>query len=465
MAASRLVAGRSLIVPASTGEVNRTWKFKDKSGRAHQVDLYHHTITGARGAMLDHEELAGSMGTSSVMHKNSTVWFRVGPSQGNIIIRRRGDVMKGLGFDYECTFDGHSVPELTLVQQDATAEAHNAFRVTVLEPAVAAFSGGGADDQVTLTWYPVHVERVRDSASTTVHRRFRDFADLDETVRASLSGHHMLSSLPAFPPKASKLLTNHSDPRFLRQRRQQLETFMQRLIDVPHVMQVPATLPFLGVANHMREVSFVFPDKSIGITVQRTGGVASKKGSAVAAAAGTGFPAVVELVRAGPALGVLRPGDILSKVNGVSTSSMPGGFDEVVRHVAAGPRPLVAHFLQVILHGYGQEAQEAAPPQAASTTSNRRAREAASGGGNRGGGASSGGHRPVAPPPVPTAETRGMFDDDDDDDFVGGGGGGGGTVEEEDNPFAESDSGGNGGLFGDFSATSSTMIAEDEVAF
>ena len=65
-------------------------------------------------------------------------------------------------------------------------------------------------------------------------------------------------------------------------------------------------------------------------------------------------------MRAGPALGVLRPGDILSKVNGVSTSSMPGGFDEVVRHVAAGPRPLVAHFLQVILHGYGQEAQEAA---------------------------------------------------------------------------------------------------------
>ena len=34
----------------------------------------------------------------------------------------------------------------------------------------------------------------------------------------------------------------------------------------------------------------------------------------VTAAVGVGFPAVVELVRTGPAKGVLRPGDILSKV-------------------------------------------------------------------------------------------------------------------------------------------------------
>ena len=84
------------------------------------------------------------------------------------------------------------------------------------------------------------------------------------------------------------------------QRREQLRTFITRVIDVPHVMAVPSVLPFLGVANHMREVSFVFPAKSIGITIQRTGGPASKKGSAVAAAAGTGFPAVVEVVRANP---------------------------------------------------------------------------------------------------------------------------------------------------------------------
>lgn len=302
-----------VVVPATTGEVNRTWKFKGADGQIHQLDLYHHTVTGARGALLDHELLQGSEGTTSIMTKKHDIRFQVGQIFGSLSIRRRGDVLKGLGFDYTCTYDGCALAELTMEQEESST-SDNKLRVAVSDPTVAAFGNGGSDEHVTLTWYPIHVERISDNASTTVHRRFRDFVEVDETVRAALSGSHLLSSLPSFPPKQSKLLTNHTDKRFLAHRREQLQMFINRVIDVPHVLQVPSILPFLGLANHVREFSFVFPAKSIGITIQCAGGPASKKGGAVTAAVGVGFPAVVELVRTGPAKGVLRPGDILSKV-------------------------------------------------------------------------------------------------------------------------------------------------------
>ena len=303
-----------MVVPVTTGEVNRTWKFKGADGQIHQLDLYHHTVTGARGALLDHELLEGSEGTSSIMTKRHDIRFQVGQIFGSLSIRRRGDVLKGLGFDYTCTFDGCTLAELTMEQEDCSPSESNKLRVALSDPTVAAFGSGGTDEHVALTWYPLHTERVSDNTSTTVHRRFREFVEIDETVRAALSGSHLQSSLPCFPPKQSKLLTDHTDRRFLEQRREQLQVYINRIIDVPHVLQVPSMLPFLGLANHMREVSFVFPAKSIGITIQRAGGSVTKEGGVVTAAVGVGFPAVVELVRTGPAKGVLRPGDILSKV-------------------------------------------------------------------------------------------------------------------------------------------------------
>jgi hypothetical protein len=68
-------------------------------------------------------------------------------------------------------------------------------------------------------------------------------------VRAALSGHHLASSLPHLPPKHSKLLHNHADPRFQEQRRQELELWVKKLVNVPYVLEVPMTLPFLGVAQ------------------------------------------------------------------------------------------------------------------------------------------------------------------------------------------------------------------------
>ena len=109
-----------------------------------------------------------------------------------------------------------------------------------------------------------------------VHRRFRDFTELDDQIRAALQGHHLQSSLPRLPRKELKFLTDHTDPSFLNERRANLEVgihlptavflaslphlgryaflddipckvYIKRLIRVPHVLQVPCTLPFVGM--------------------------------------------------------------------------------------------------------------------------------------------------------------------------------------------------------------------------
>ena len=61
----------SVRVSALTGEVNRTWRFEDPTGKSHEVSLYHHTITGARGAMIDFAEIPNSIGTSSILDSKS----------------------------------------------------------------------------------------------------------------------------------------------------------------------------------------------------------------------------------------------------------------------------------------------------------------------------------------------------------------------------------------------------------
>ena len=60
------------------------------------------------------------------------------------------------------------------------------------------------------------------SIRTVVHRRFKEFAELEEAVSASLAGHHMQSSLPRLPTKQLKLLTDHRDAAFIESRRRDL---------------------------------------------------------------------------------------------------------------------------------------------------------------------------------------------------------------------------------------------------
>ena len=98
------------MVSIFSGEVNRTWRFCDGGGQHHEVSLYHHPLTGARAALVDHEELEGSLGTSSVFHgSTTTIPFACGGCRGAIHIQRSAL----FGFSYACSADGVSVPEAT----------------------------------------------------------------------------------------------------------------------------------------------------------------------------------------------------------------------------------------------------------------------------------------------------------------------------------------------------------------
>ena len=97
---------------------------------------------------------------------------------------------------------------------------------------------------------------------------------------------------------------------------------MRKLIGVPHVLRIPFTSPFLGIANQMREISVLFTDRTLGITVTR---------SAV-----PDYPAVVGAINGGPGAGVVCVGDIVSKVNGDPASNM--AFEELVASIQSAPR-------------------------------------------------------------------------------------------------------------------------------
>ncbi|KAH8057562.1 hypothetical protein JL722_6644 [Aureococcus anophagefferens] len=102
------------MVSIFSGEVNRTWRFCDGGGQHHEVSLYHHPLTGARAALVDHEELEGSLGTSSVFHgSTTTIPFACGGCRGAIHIQRSAF----LGFRRACS-DGASAPEATSATAD-----------------------------------------------------------------------------------------------------------------------------------------------------------------------------------------------------------------------------------------------------------------------------------------------------------------------------------------------------------
>lgn len=336
------------MVSIFSGEVNRTWRFVDSSGSCHEVSLYHHPLTGARAAMVDHEELEGSLGTSSVFHSSTTsIPFVCGNARGSINIQRD----KMLGFNYACVADGVTIPEAA-GDSSASSRRYEA-RVVGRCSTVDHLS----TQQPTITWYVVET-REDGKPATKVHRRFRDFVELDESVRAALSGHHMLSSMPGLPSKRFKFAVDHNDASFLDEREAQLDIYARRLAAVPHAWAAPATAPFFGVAANAREYSLVFSDRTLGFTIGKS---APKKMPGI----GMGneyepadFPAYVASVQrhAAASPGV---GHLLSKVSGRATCA--SAFKDVIASVKHTPRPIMIHFIAPKTSSMSSEEADDAP--------------------------------------------------------------------------------------------------------
>ena len=172
-----------------------------------------------------------------------------------------------------------------------------------------------ASPSAPIVWYLIetHASKGDEVATTRVHRRFRDFADLDEAVNGALAGHHVRNSVPRLPQKKLKLFQDHNDAAFLEARRRDLDGYVAKLVHVPHVWATPPAAPFVGVANNVREYSVVFPERTLGFTLGKSSGAESREND---------FPAFVASCRPPDCPVDVRIGDLLSKISGRSVATM-----------------------------------------------------------------------------------------------------------------------------------------------
>lgn len=217
------------------------------------------------------------------------------------------------GFTYHCQVEGRLIPELN---ESIDLEAADAFEVGV--PSLVTAGDGNV-------WYLLVTRSARTRATTSCHKRFRDFDDLNDAVRAALKGNHLLSSLPGLPPKGIKFF---QDALFAEHRRQALDEYMKKLLRIPRVSFVSAVRDFIGYeaageggagAGGVREVSVAFGPGPLGLSLRA---VASGRAGAALV---TEFKALPD---GGPspaaASGVVGIGDVVSKVRLLESVGSPG---------------------------------------------------------------------------------------------------------------------------------------------
>lgn len=98
------------MVSVFDGQLTRTWFF-DRDQRRHVINLYHDTITGVRSAMVDYQEIRGSLGNSSLLmdSKGHRIFFTLEDLPGYVEIKRSG----WAGFSYTCVINDETLPEAT----------------------------------------------------------------------------------------------------------------------------------------------------------------------------------------------------------------------------------------------------------------------------------------------------------------------------------------------------------------
>ena len=253
-----------------------------------------------------------------------------------------------MGFRYSCVVDGKSLAEATAANHGTRMRDDDPlFTARVIKYET---SRDHAQPTTAISWYLVAVTSVATGREATrVHRRFRDFVDLDETVTAAFAGHHMRSSMPHLPSKKIKLVQDHLDPSFLEQRRAELDAYVDRLCRVPHVWSTPGMEPFFGVASNAREYSVIFKSRTLGFTVGKCGPKKSPEAGDTTYEP-PDFPAFVANIAGDDLLANsgAKVGDLVSKISGKPTCNWL--FKAVVNAVKDSPRPLIVHFIGTNLH-------------------------------------------------------------------------------------------------------------------
>lgn len=308
------------------GQLSRTWNYtKEGSKRNHVITLYHDTVTGVRSAMLDFEEITNTFGNSSLLmtQQGHRLYFVVEDLGGFIEIKRSGFT----GFTYRCAVNNNFLTEVTQV---VAANQNDIYKVSMTDT-MATYDE--ENPTIQIIWYVVKAIRIEDGITTNVHRRFREFAELNSQVKQNFKGHHLRSSLPSLPSKSIKLTTDHQDPTFISQRANELDVFLKSLIAIPHVSNMNCVKAFLGIINNVREFSIEFRLATLGLSLNPSEKVRST-------------PALVGNVLNIDQCPGVCVGDAISKINGVPISG--NTFKGIVSKIKMSPRPLLIHFIQII---------------------------------------------------------------------------------------------------------------------
>ena len=124
------------------------------------------------------------------------------------------------------------VPVQVMVPEIRTQSSEG--KLIVHYKVVCALSGGGGGEGGR-------------EGEVVVFRRYRDFDRLDRLVRSAFAGSHLLNSLPCLPVKILNPFTDQSDPVFIDGRRQELEVYLKRLIQMPKASSNPDLLRFFSL--------------------------------------------------------------------------------------------------------------------------------------------------------------------------------------------------------------------------
>jgi hypothetical protein len=293
--------------------------------------------------MLDFNEIRGSTGNSSLLMdtKGHRIFFSVDNLPGYIEIKRSG----WSGFTYACIINNARIPEATEVVADDQGDV---FAVKI----VGTTTTQDEHSEHLISWYIVQTTRLADGAVTTIHRRFRDFAEYNSQVKQNFKGHHLRDMLPPLPEKPLKSLTDHKDPQFILDRQLKLETFLIAIVAVPHVAQMVCTKAFVGLMDRVKEysVSFHVPQLGLSLIPYHTSNnqVAKSKASPQEAYAQDDYntPVVVGSILKPDVCVGITPGDTISKINGVPVAGT--NFQGIIARIKLLPRPILIHFISVI---------------------------------------------------------------------------------------------------------------------
>lgn len=224
------------------------------------------------------------------------------------------------------------------VQVGGSAAAGGGNKAFTYDVRVPSTELGVDEHGEKVVWYTIRTVKTAKGGGgqrreVTVHRRFRDFVGVNEQIRSSFKGSHLLSSLPKPPARGLKLFSDHFSDSFIEERRNALEQYLRRMCGIPRAFQNQDLLNFVGVMDTTRETSILVGDGPLGISLGMQGQwVALMDFKPV-----DGAPGPIQRSKR------VSQGDRLSKINGESVLGLDK--DEVAGKIRAGRRPVMLHFL------------------------------------------------------------------------------------------------------------------------